>query len=293
MSAQLTVLVTGATGNQGNAVVDALLERGHRVRALVLEPEDAGALRLAESGAEVVTGNFDDLSSLRVACDGVDSTFLMSTFYEAGPEAEIRQACNVADVAAKCGVGHLIYSSVANLAAGWQIPYYESKSRIEHHISGLAIPWSVIGPTFFMDNLLGEHYLDGLRGGVLRMPIPRDRVVAYTSIADIGRMAAAVIERREAAFGGRYPVAGDELDGETAAGILSRVIGHSISYQSVPLEAFRQVARSAGVCRMFEWISAEGFGVDVASLHREFPGVGWESFEAWARRQPWRRLLAT
>lgn len=293
MNKKLKVLVTGATGNQGSAVAKSLLARGHQVRALVLEFGEPGAQQLSELGAELVNGNFDNDDSIKAACDGVDSIYLMSTFYTDGPETEFKQATNVANIADKCGVGHLVYSSVANVAKEWNIPHFLSKWNVEKHIETLSIPSTVVGPTFFTDNLLWPQYIEGLKNGVLRLPVPATRKFAYVAVADIGEMIATVIERRESTFGGRYAFASDELDGNEVAKVLTSVIGRPIKYEEVPIEKFRKIARNEGVSRMFEWVGTEGFGIDISALHHDFSEINWLSFERWAMAQDWNSLLAS
>ncbi|MDP6150046.1 MAG: NmrA family NAD(P)-binding protein, partial [Gammaproteobacteria bacterium] len=75
-----TVLVGGATGRQGNAVVDELLSRGYRVRGLTRKPGGRKALALAAKGVEVMQGDYADSFSLRVAMAGVDKVFFYSGF---------------------------------------------------------------------------------------------------------------------------------------------------------------------------------------------------------------------
>ncbi len=72
MATELTVLVSGATGNQGGAVAQALLASGHRVRALTRNTESSRARRLADQGVELVQGNLDDARSLGRALHGTD-----------------------------------------------------------------------------------------------------------------------------------------------------------------------------------------------------------------------------
>lgn len=114
MSKQLKVLVAGATGQQGSAVADALLARGHRVRGLTRQPSAQPAARLAARGADVVAGDFSDPGSLVRAASGVDTAFLMSTPFESGEAAETAQGIAAIDALKAGGVGHLIYSSVAS-----------------------------------------------------------------------------------------------------------------------------------------------------------------------------------
>ena len=84
MSQSKHVLVTGATGNQGGACVEALLTHGHQVRALTRNSASPAAKRLPERGVEIAVGDFTDRDSLVRAVRGVDAVYAMSTPYEQG-----------------------------------------------------------------------------------------------------------------------------------------------------------------------------------------------------------------
>jgi uncharacterized protein YbjT (DUF2867 family) len=117
MESGRTVLVSGATGQQGESVARELLERGFGVRALTRDPEKPAAKELAERGAEVVRGDLDDRSSLERALEGVYGVFSVQNFWEAGYEGEVRQGTHLADAAKEAGVSHLVYSSVGSAPA--------------------------------------------------------------------------------------------------------------------------------------------------------------------------------
>src|SRR5438067_13928862 len=114
MSQSRLVLVTGATGNQGGACVEALLTRGHRVRALTRNSASPAANRLREQGVEIAVGDFTDHDSLVRAARGVNAVFAMSTPSEQGAEKETAQGIAMTNAARAAGVAHLIYSSVAS-----------------------------------------------------------------------------------------------------------------------------------------------------------------------------------
>ena len=84
MSTKRSVLVTGATGQQGGAVARALLSRGHRVKALTRKPDSDAARQLMSAGADLVTGDLGDAASVLKAASGVGTMFLMGNSYEAG-----------------------------------------------------------------------------------------------------------------------------------------------------------------------------------------------------------------
>ena len=89
------VLVTGATGKQGGAVVEALLTRGHQVRALTRNSASSAANRLRQQGVEIAVGDFTDHDSLVRAARGADAVYAMSTPYEQGAEKETAQGITI------------------------------------------------------------------------------------------------------------------------------------------------------------------------------------------------------
>jgi uncharacterized protein YbjT (DUF2867 family) len=103
MPSRLSVLVTGATGNQGGAVARLLLSRGHRVRGLTRKPESAAARKLKALGAEIATGDMEDRGSLAYAASGMDAFFCVSTPFDSGGPATDRGASSTAAVPPSAG----------------------------------------------------------------------------------------------------------------------------------------------------------------------------------------------
>ena len=285
MAQKRTVLVTGATGQQGGAVAHALLSRGHKVRGMTRKPDSDAAQRLASAGAEIVAGDLFDAASVGKAAAGVETMFLMGNSYERGPEEEVRQGIIAADAAKAAGVGHLVFSSVADADKKSGIPHFESKYRVEQHVAGLGIPYTISAPVAFMENILAPWSVGPLSQGTYAFAVPPKRVLQLVALADIGAFNAVLIERREDVFGKRFDYAGDELSGEAQAKILSQAIGRPIQYQEIPLAVARQ--QSEDVALMFEWFDRVGYDADIAALRRDFPEVGWHSFADWARAFDW------
>jgi len=285
MTTKRHVLVTGATGQQGGAVAAALLSRGHRVTALTRKPDGDAARRLASAGAGIRAGDLGDAASVRQAAQGVDTMFLMGNSYEAGTEEETRQGIIAADAAKAAGIGHLIYSSVGDADKATGIPHFESKVRVERHIAGIGIPYTISAPVAFMENVVAPWSIAGLRQGVHAFALPPRRAVQLVAVADIGAFVAALAERRETVFGKRFDIAGDELAGEEQAKILSQAIGRPIAYQEIPIAVMRQQSEDAAL--MFEWFDRTGYSADIAALRRDFPEVGWRGFADWARGFDW------
>ena len=285
------VLVTGATGNQGGACVEALLTRGHRVRALTRNPASPAANRLREQGVEITVGDFTDRDSLVRAVRGADAVYAMSTPYEHGPEKETAQGITLTDAARAAQVPHFVYSSVASANRATGIEHFDGKYAVEKHLESSGVPYTIVAAVFFMENLLQPWMLPSLRQGKLAMALPASRSLQQIAVADIGAFVTAVIERGDSVFGRRFDIAGDELTGNLAAAILSKATGREIRYEGFPPDALR--AQSEDTARMFEWFDTKGYEADIKSLRLDFPEVTWHTFEQWAGEQDWRVLDQT
>src|ERR671917_96984 len=286
MSDSLSVLVTGATGQQGGALAQVLLDKGHRVRAFVRRPDSPEAKELERLGARLAEGNFEEPSTIEDAAKGMDAVFIVATPFEAGMEAETRHRIAAADAAKAAGVSHLLYSSVANADRNTGIPHFESKRKVEEHIEGLGIPYTIVAPVYFMDNLLAPWTLPQLKEGRFPMALPASRPLQQIALSDIVAFTALVLENREEFVDRRVDIASDELAGEEVAEVLTRVTGHEISYVELLLEQVRQAMGEDGA-RMFEWFDRVGYSADIEGLRGEHPEVGWHTFEDWAKEQDW------
>src|SRR6202140_4515380 len=265
--------------------------KGHRVKALTRKPDSNAARQLMSAGADLVTGDLGDAASVLKAASGVATMFLMGNSNEAGTEEETRQGIIAAEAAKAAGVGHLIYSSVADANKKTGIPHFESKYLVEKHVAGLGIPYTISAPASFMENIVAPWSIGALSQGTYAFPMPPKRVLQLVALADIGAFVAALIERRDQVFGKRFDLAGDELSGEEQARILSHAIGRPINYQEIPIAAARQ--QSEDVALMFEWFDRVGADADIAALRRDFSEVRWHSFADWAREFDWTVLERT
>lgn len=291
MPRPIVVLVAGATGLQGGAVARLLLEKGHQVRALTRKPATAAASRLEEAGAEIFAGDLADEASVERAAEGADAFFLVATPSEEGAAAEVRQGEAAARASKRAGVKHVVYSSVAGADRGTGLPHFDSKREIEQYVAGLGVPYTVVAPVFFMENLLAPAALDRLRAGTLSLALPPRKKLQLVAVADLAALTRLVVERPGVFQGKRLEVASDELTGPEIAKALSHASGSSIGFSRAALSDVRASSEDLG--RMFEWLGEVGFHADVEGLRRAWPEVGWHDLRAWAREQDWTVLDVT
>jgi uncharacterized protein YbjT (DUF2867 family) len=287
MSQKLTVVVTGATGKQGAAVVKSLLERGHTVRAITRNTDAPKAKELASGGVTIVRASLDDTAALSEALEGATSFFAMTTPFEGGTQAETRSGIAAADAAKAAGV-HLVFTSVGSANHQTGIPHFDSKYEVEEHIAKVGVRASILGPAYFMENLyFGKKQL---AEGVYAAPLPPTRALAQVAVEDIGAVAVRLLEDPVRFAGKRFDIAGDELTGNEVCAILSRITSRPFNYFQVPMDVIRQRMGEDGA-KMYEWFERVGFKVDRIALRREFPDVVFHDFESWAKAQDWKTLL--
>ena len=286
MAQELTVVITGSTGKQGGAVARGLLERGHKVRAITRDPNSSHSKLLANAGATIVKASLEDSAAIRNALEGATSLFAV-TVPAGGTDAETRQGIAVADAAKAAGV-HLVFTSVGSANRQTGIPHFDSKYEVEKHIAKVGVRATILAPVAFMENLY--FVKEQLANGVYASALSPTRPLAQIAVADIGAVAVRVFENAGRFTGKRFDLAGDELTGNEALAILSRVTGRPFSYYQVPLDVIRQRMGEDAV-RMYEWFDRVGYAVDRVALRREFPDVAFHDFESWAKTQAWKVLL--
>ncbi|MFJ8621430.1 NmrA/HSCARG family protein [Kitasatospora sp. NPDC093550] len=281
----LPVAVTGATGAQGGATARALLRAGRRVRALTRDTTSPAATELAALGAEVVRADFDDRASLTAALDGAGALFAMSTPFGTDLDTEVRQGTALLDAAATTGVRHVLFTSATNADRSTGIPHFDTKQRIEQHLAGLDLPWTVIGPAAFLDNYANDWTLESLREGVFHLPMPPGVPIAVISAETIGAFAAHVLAHPAAYSGRRIDIASQWCTGEQIAAAITAASGRPIRCEEVPLAVVETY--SEDLAAMFRYFQEPGLDIDTDALHAAHPDIEWQSLESWAAGQAW------
>jgi uncharacterized protein YbjT (DUF2867 family) len=285
MSGKLRILVMGATGQQGGSVTRALIEKGHTVYGMTRRVDSPAARELTKLGVKLVTGDLNDVDALTEVFKGYDGVFGLTTPYEAGVEIETQHGLNLIEAAEKAGVTHLVFSSVGKADTGTGIPHFDSKYEAEKNLRTSNVPYTIIGPVFFMENWLSPWFLPGLQDGNAALAMPADRKLAHISVQDIGNFVALVFERKGEFIGKRYDLAGDDLTGNEIAVKLGAQTNRVFGFYEIPIEGMR--AQNEDFALMFEWFDKIGYNVDVQALKRDYPEVGWTSFDTWIKQQDW------
>lgn len=285
MSVGGTILVTGATGQQGGAVARELIAAGHKVRAMTRNPEGDAAKALAGLGAEIVQGDLNDEASLVGAVDGVWGVFAVQNTWEAGVEVEEEQGVRMAEVAREHGVKHYVYSSVGSAHRKTGIPHFDNKWRVEETVRDCSFPsYTILRAVFFMENWTSPWFKPAIDEGNLAIGIKPETKLQQIAVADVGRYGKLAFEDWQKLNGRAIDIAGDELTGPETAAILSKVSGKTVSFTQVPIEQVREMSEDFAL--MLEWFDKVGYDADIEGNARKY-GIEPTSFEAWAKQVSW------
>jgi uncharacterized protein YbjT (DUF2867 family) len=272
------ITVIGATGQQGSAVICALLKQRIPIRAVARNPNGDKARTLAERGVEVVYADLEDVDSVRAAFDGAAAAFAMTTHDGLdGPKREVAHGRVIAAAAADAGLPFLVYSSVGGVERASGVPHFESKHRIEEVLLQ-AVPVAFVRPTFFMETLRRMIRRDGARV-TIAMPLAGDVAIQMISVRDIGRAAATLLLMGDQAVA-PVEIAGDELTGEQIAERIAHRLGSPTTYMQLPLDV---LGDDEDLKMMFGWLARlPSYQADFART-RELVG-GVEDLSRWLAR---------
>ncbi len=142
------ILLTGATGTTGQAIVSLLSQRSIPARAMVRDPAKGEALRAA--GMDVVVADLTDPASLVAAVEGVDRAFLLG----ANSETQAAQEANFIDAAKAAGVQRIVKLSAIDADANSGARLKRFHGEAEAHLESSGLDYAIVRPAFYMQNML-------------------------------------------------------------------------------------------------------------------------------------------
>jgi NAD(P)H dehydrogenase (quinone) len=235
------ILVTGAAGKTGQAVIRALAAKSARVRALVRRPEQVAAVK-ALGAAEVSLGSFEDASALaRTVAD-------TRAIYHICPNVsreELRIARAVAAAAQAHNVKRFVFHSVLHPQIE-AMPHHWDKMRAEELLLAADFDLTILQPTAYMQNILGA-WRGIVADGVLRIPYPAQTRLSLVDLDDVAEVAARVLTE-DGHYGATYELAGTvPLSQIEVATTIGTVLGRDIRVEVEPVEAWESRVRAAGI----------------------------------------------
>ncbi|KAF4960903.1 hypothetical protein FSARC_10334 [Fusarium sarcochroum] len=285
-----SILVVGATGNQGGAVIDNLLqlEADFTILAVTRNTESPSAQKLAQrsSKIKVVQGDLDYPVSLFKNTKAIESEPVWGVYFVQNPlasnhtpEQELQQAKTFIDECVNYKVSFFVYGSVdrggdRSFNNRTPVPHFASKYDVEHYLAEKAslanMDYTFLRPAGFMDN-----YKPGFQSKMFltcwKIAL-KDKPLQLIAVSDIGYFAAQAFMDPQRYKSQAISLAGDELTFDQAAKVFEKTTG-----QRMPL-TFGFIASIVlfllkGIGAMFQWMVKEGFGADVQELRKSHPGM--------------------
>ncbi|EGY20858.1 nucleoside-diphosphate-sugar epimerase family protein [Verticillium dahliae VdLs.17] len=295
------ILITGATGKQGGAVLDALLR--HKSSDLLLlavtrNAQSASARRIAAKSPSIriVEGDLDAAPTLFASAKASAGTvplwgvFSVQAMADRKSDEETQQGKAMIDESIKAGVQHFVYSSVERGGDehSWNnpthVPHFITKHRIEHHLrdstadNKSAMGWTILRPVIFMDNLapgfFGKVFLTMIRDVMGQKPLQ------WIATKDIGFFAAEAFRNSTTWNKKAIGLAGDELTFSQLSQTFKTVTGEPVGTTFGVLgKALKHGVQEVGI--MVDWFKEEGYKANMAENKRIHPDV--MSMEKWLK----------
>ena len=283
------ILVTGATGKTGTAVVDQLLAKGYPVRASV-RVLDARSEDLARRGAEVVVADIFDPDQLYDAMWGVQRAYYVPPIHPYALQSAVAFVASAREAKLESVVqlgqwlSHRAHPALMTRQTWLMDQVFGQLREVAH---------TIINPGMFADNFLRVIDFAALLG--LFPVLMGDSQCAPVSNEDIARAAVAVLEQPGNHAGMTYRPTGPKLlSGKDMAAIVARVVGHRVLPMKLPLWIFLKIARQQGVdpfqISSFRYYvednksGAFSFEGGVTRVLEDLTGTPAEPFETTARR---------
>ena len=246
------ILVTGAGGNVGSALLADLRDAGVETRAAYRDPDKTA--KAIASGQPAVTVDLAEPRTLPGAFDGVDAVFLLGAMSPAQTAHELN-ALAAARVAGARVVKLSVWRADEELS-----PVARLHRPVERAVFASGLPWTVLRPNFYLQNFLRQPIHES---GEFSFPLI-NAPISFIDAGDIARVAARVLTT-DGHHGRIYDLTGPkELTYVEAAAVFSAVLGKKVRYVGLPDEQ----ARAAMLGRGMPEFHADAL-IEVARAYRD------------------------
>ncbi len=250
------ILVYGASGVQGGAVARLLIKQGFTVRTITRSEDHVVSLR--EQGIDARIGDMNDLNSLLVANEGVDQVFLNLPI-EFNSSAIESYTLNAVEAAKRAAVKRIVINTNGFLPEQpASTESLEIKRNMIELVKKSGIPWIVVRPTLYMENLL----IPGVVGNhVLAYPIPADKPIPWINAEDAAQFHVYALSHPELTGRTIYANGAEALTGNQLAAQFTEALGRDIQFHSLAYDQFEAglaavmgAEQAAGVAGFYRWI---------------------------------------
>ncbi|KAM5357437.1 hypothetical protein ACJZ2D_016269 [Fusarium nematophilum] len=283
-----TLLVTGATGKQGGALISSILastQGSFNIIGVTRNSASDGARRLAAlPGVSVIEGDFSDVSAIFAQVGPVWGVFSVLV----NSDDEERYGKAMVDGAVSHGVQHFVYASgdrggpAKSNFDPTNVKNFAAKYNIEKHLIAQAtlspqqMTYTILRPVTFFENLTAD--IHG-RGFVRMWEQLGTKKLQFVATSDIGWFAARSFLDPATHAGAAITIAGDELTQPEADAIFKQVTGQSMPIGPCVIANTVKLVLRDTAGDMFRWFGEHGYGGDVEACRKMYPGI--KNFRDW------------
>lgn len=266
-----SILVIGATGKQGYVVVKALLEAGWHVRALTRNKDNQLLTTLDNERLEIFEGDLNDERKMSEAMKEQYGVYSVQPVIPNQIDQELEQGYRIIDIAKEVGIQHIVYSTAGGVNRNRTGPHFEALAKIERHLESSGLNYTIIKPSFFMDNFLRIAKVTG-EGITIPEFISPDIKFAMNSTIDIAQVAVQIFNHPDLYQKQSIEKASDELTLNEVVQIFEKITGKPTTIEG---EFVSGTAERS-------WLEENGYVVDFELMDKINPNR--LSFEAWLKK---------
>jgi uncharacterized protein YbjT (DUF2867 family) len=227
---KIMILLTGATGTIGKATIAALQAMHQQFKIAVHDPN-----KVVIKGVEAVELEWNNVDSYLPAMKGIEKLFLLTP----NSERQVGYVVQAVAAAKRAGVRHIVRLSVMGADADPGIILGRLHFAAERELKASGITWTILRPTFFMQNFVNYYGVNPQKDGEIYLPHGRGKAT-WVDARDVGESAAKVLTTL-GHEGKVYELTGPEaLTTEEVLKILSEELGHKYTYVDAPEDAARK-----------------------------------------------------
>jgi uncharacterized protein YbjT (DUF2867 family) len=235
------ILITGAAGKTGRAVLQSLRDNGEPVRALVRRAEQEGIVS-SLAAQEAVVGDMKSAATMERAMQGVRAVYHICP--NVSPD-EFTIGKAAIKAAQSAGVEHFVFHSVLKPQTG-SMPHHWNKLRVEEMLIESRLPYTILQPAAYMQNIL--VHIESMRDkGIYPVPYPAETRLSLVDLVDVAQAAAIVLTEPGHEYAIYELVGMIGISQSELAGMLSEELGRPVRVEVIPLETWEQQAVEAGL----------------------------------------------
>jgi NAD(P)H dehydrogenase (quinone) len=253
------ILITGASGKTGRAIMDALLKKGHAVKALVHSPAQAQSL---DARVEPIIGDMNSRVDMHRAMTAITAVYHICPNMHPDEVAIGRYAIQAAK---ENGVRHFVYHSVLHPQIK-EMAHHWKKMQVEGLLFKSGLEFTILQPAAYLQNLL-QYKQVILEQSMFAVPYNAETRVGMVDLRNVAEIAASVISDPRH-FGSIYELATDECYNQyELAEKFSRLCKRMISFQEIDRDQWEQAMKNNGMSsyaivsliKMFQYYETYGF----------------------------------